>query len=916
MRVRFLLAVGLTAVLGFFMFQSLSWADAPGGDVYILATEQQMAVNKALTWVRTQQQTDGSFGSVAGMTLDVVLALKATNEDPNQWTRNGNSPVDYLEGQASAYATAPASTGKMLLGALGADRDPQSFGGENLVSKLHGYYNPATGQFSTTVSSTNVDQAYAMLALAAARQPVTDTARTRLTGRQTSGGGWCWDNDSPWGCWPDYSTTSQAMQALIVAGEPVTSTAMVSATLYLSNTQMSSGTGAGAWGDGTPRAYDTAPVVQALIAEGENPAGVTWTRDVTSGFTALLALQGSTGAFPGYDGTDNLMATAWAVPALMGKPFPLWGRVAAAKAGLDYLALNQNADGGWGYYSPPSSAGLTCDVVYAIASDGQDPNTYISSGGKTPIHYLKSQASSYCTSAGATGKVIVAAVAADASVLSFGGINLKDKLASFYNSSTGVYGYGSVSDQAWAIIALAAMREPIPAAAVTYLQGLRSVNYSWSYFGDASYGTGLALMALRAAGQNPNDFWFTEGMEFFQDSLQNNDGGFPPDTSSASNINATGFAMQGILAGDGNLRDWRWTKQLSAGEGVTVTVNNPVYYTVNRQESSGAFEAQFSQIYATAQIIPPLLWQTFPIGAEVTSNTLVAGDVSVSFPSCADMLVQAPFEQDLNGNGTAAMSWSNDVGGVDSDLDMVRGSSWFTYTLPVSSTAHAYTVTVVYSDTDGVEGTNPQTVTVSLDETWPGTVSAVQECNTISVTATYCGDRDVDGTAVMTYTHSSNPSITGSAVMVKDAGAPEYRVAVPVSTTAPSSQWQNYGIEVLYMDPDGVLDPDTRNTTVSVDELLEAAFSVSPSEPVSGTITTFTDQSSGGTPTAWQWDFGDGGAIATTQNPTHTYAMSATVTVVLTTTFGSCGDFIATQQVTVTAKAQYLLYLPVIFKNN
>ena len=912
MRVRLLLAIGLTVVLSLFMFQTLTWADEPG-EIHILASEQQIAISQALTWLRTQQSTDGSFGGAAGLTLDAVQALVAANEDPNQWTRNGKSPIQFLETQAGAYATGPASTGKMVLGVLASNHSARSFAGQDLVALLHDYYNPATGQFSTTLSATNVDQAYAMIALAASFQPVTDTARTRLISRQTASGGWCYDNDSAWGCWPDNSTTAQAVQALLAAGEAPSSPAIISATLYLSATQQNDGS----WGDGAARAYDTTPAIQQLVAAGENPDSVAWTRGGTSGFAALQALQNSSGGFPGYYGTDDLMTTAQCIPALMGRPLLLQGRVIAARAGLDYLATQQNADGGWGDYgTPPSSAGTTCDVVFSIVAAGKAPAAFVSSGGKTPVDALNSLAASYTASAGATGKLISAAVAAKESVLDFGGVNLRDKLAGFYDSGTGAYGYGSVSDQAWAIIALAAMREPIPAAAVTLLQDLRQDDYSWSYFGDTAFGTSFALMALRAAGQNPNDFWFTEGLEYLQGTLQNTDGGFAG-YYPASDINSTALGVLSMVSSNSDPLEWRWTKQLAAGQGISITVNDPMWYMVTRQNASGAFEAQYSPIIATAQAIPALLWQRYPVGAQVTSNTLVAGNVAVAFPTCGHMLVQAPFSQDLNGNGAASLDWADDLGGGGSELAMIRGGSLFTYTLVTDPSAATYTVTVTYSDTpDGVEGTNPQTVTAQLNETWPGTISAVQACNTISVTATYCGDVNVNGSAVVTYTHSSQPAVAGSVPMVQDAGVHVYRIAGPVSVTAPSSLWENYRIEVLFSDPDGVSGPDSRSTTVSIDDLLEASFTVSPARPVSGTITTFTDTSSGGTATAWQWNFGDGSTIATSQNATHTYTLSGTVTAILTTTFGTCGDFVATRQMTVTSESTQRAYLPCVLKEH
>ncbi|MEI7529015.1 MAG: PKD domain-containing protein, partial [Elusimicrobiota bacterium] len=59
-----------------------------------------------------------------------------------------------------------------------------------------------------------------------------------------------------------------------------------------------------------------------------------------------------------------------------------------------------------------------------------------------------------------------------------------------------------------------------------------------------------------------------------------------------------------------------------------------------------------------------------------------------------------------------------------------------------------------------------------------------------------------------------------------------------------------------------------------------AAFSFSPASPAAGETVAFTD-ASGGSPTSWEWDFGDGGSSAA-QNPAHAYASSGTYTVTLT----------------------------------
>jgi PKD repeat protein len=77
-----------------------------------------------------------------------------------------------------------------------------------------------------------------------------------------------------------------------------------------------------------------------------------------------------------------------------------------------------------------------------------------------------------------------------------------------------------------------------------------------------------------------------------------------------------------------------------------------------------------------------------------------------------------------------------------------------------------------------------------------------------------------------------------------------------------------------------------------------AAFTVSPALPQTNVPVTFTDASTG-SPTSWQWSFGDGGT-STLRNPTHTFAAVGSYTVTLTAT-NSGGSSPTTRTVTVSA---------------
>ncbi|MDQ1251916.1 MAG: hypothetical protein QG646_1027 [Euryarchaeota archaeon] len=74
----------------------------------------------------------------------------------------------------------------------------------------------------------------------------------------------------------------------------------------------------------------------------------------------------------------------------------------------------------------------------------------------------------------------------------------------------------------------------------------------------------------------------------------------------------------------------------------------------------------------------------------------------------------------------------------------------------------------------------------------------------------------------------------------------------------------------------------TTQITVSAKTVIPvAALSASPTSGTVSLKVQFTDKSTN-SPTAWKWNFGDGTAISTAQNPTHTYSKTGSYTVVLT----------------------------------
>jgi gliding motility-associated-like protein len=98
--------------------------------------------------------------------------------------------------------------------------------------------------------------------------------------------------------------------------------------------------------------------------------------------------------------------------------------------------------------------------------------------------------------------------------------------------------------------------------------------------------------------------------------------------------------------------------------------------------------------------------------------------------------------------------------------------------------------------------------------------------------------------------------------------------------------------------------------TVQVDPLPLADFDVA-TVGCSEEIISFTDKSttgvSGKKVTKWTWDFNDGSAIESSQNPTHTFALAGTYNVKLTVeTEEGCGSLVVTKQIIINPKPKAL----------
>ncbi len=194
----------------------------------------------------------------------------------------------------------------------------------------------------------------------------------------------------------------------------------------------------------------------------------------------------------------------------------------------------------------------------------------------TPIDALRgsTQTLPFAASAPANaGKLVLGLAAADQDPGNFAGTNFVLSVTQHYSAATGAFGPTNW-DQAFSLLALASVGEPIPAAATQLLAARVYTDGGWGYMPGLSDidSTGLALQALAAAGQSPTSTLVLNGIQYL-DAKQNTDGGFPYEKPSPfgteSNANSTALALQGLIAA---------TADPFGGVFTTVSNTNPICY--------------------------------------------------------------------------------------------------------------------------------------------------------------------------------------------------------------------------------------------------------------------------------------------------------------------------------------------------
>lgn len=275
-------------------------------------------IASALSYLRNSQTTEGDIGGFATSAW-VTMTVAAAEEDPHTW-KVGNNPsiVDYLEAHAGeANLSKAIDVERMILAIVAAHENPTDFGGIDFTAALKTLYEG--GQIGDA-SLLNDDFWGVMALISAGESPSTDiiaNPATFIKDNQNDDGGWSWGVGGN----SDVDDTACAVMALIAAGESSGSNAITNGLNYIKSQQADNG-GFLSWGATNPSTDSWA--IDAIVAAEQNPTSSYWTKNNNTAIDDLLGFQNTTdGSFPDWQGKASPWVTSYAIPALLGKSYPV-----------------------------------------------------------------------------------------------------------------------------------------------------------------------------------------------------------------------------------------------------------------------------------------------------------------------------------------------------------------------------------------------------------------------------------------------------------------------------------------------------------------------------------------------------------------------------------------------------------------
>ncbi len=304
-----------------------------GGVLQPMAVKAQTdPIAGAVAYLQANQQDDGGITGFSGTsdadtTARAVLGLAAAGQPlPDLVPATGLTMLDYLESQAVTYThdenslLFPGRAGLLLAAVAVVGGQPQQFGGMDLLTELEATFHWSTGEYSTEASggyssgaASDLSQAWAVLGLSLAGQPVPVSAVGYLLNTQA--------DDGSWGSM-DPDTTALAAVALLASQQVQASDpAIRDALIFFHRTQLANGGWRPSWDADPLNADSTAWILQALYTAGEDLS--TWAATEGDPLSALAGLQKPDGSIGGT--YANTYSTAEALLGLAGQPLTAMG---------------------------------------------------------------------------------------------------------------------------------------------------------------------------------------------------------------------------------------------------------------------------------------------------------------------------------------------------------------------------------------------------------------------------------------------------------------------------------------------------------------------------------------------------------------------------------------------------------------
>ena len=270
---------------------------------------------RALDWLLSQQSpVNGGYGSMGGA-VETMFAIGANGLDAAEWRIAGGRRDlrTFARLNQTRYTrTDVAAAGKVAVALAASDGcyTANALQPSDYYSATLGAYSPESGF-----------NAWGILGTLALSETVPGPALESLRAAITVEGGWEWQA----GFGPDSNTTALAVQALIAAGEPVTSTAVSNGLAFLKEAQQPDGGFAydlaAQFGSD---ANSTAYAVQAISAAAQYAGSEEWSVEGVSALDYLASLQLEDGSFEWQAGGGaNLFAAQQAIPALLNRAYPI-----------------------------------------------------------------------------------------------------------------------------------------------------------------------------------------------------------------------------------------------------------------------------------------------------------------------------------------------------------------------------------------------------------------------------------------------------------------------------------------------------------------------------------------------------------------------------------------------------------------